>query len=376
MSTPWVVVGGGLAGLSTAWNLARDGEEVVVLEERKPGHPGGSSHGRARMTRSTYGSALYVELVAEALAQDWPALQAYADRPLITPTPAVFFGPPAGLFGAFSAATLGTELPGLTAVDAAEATARWPELRIESTDGVILDQTAGVISAAGALDALRRACAASGVSLRVSAGVRSIEGRADGVRLGAVSGDLIADRVVIAAGAFTGELLPELSGVIRPLRQVVGYAAPGAPEAPPVNWARLDEGLTYGLPPHEGDGAKMAGHRLQGPPDDPRGAGPTTPDHRAQLTSTLGHALRDVPELTRMETCLYGVTPTEDPVVGPLARDPRVTVCAGLSGHGFKLGPLLGRIAARVAQGRPTGVSAFDVARSRFAAERPGWPAP
>ena len=177
----FAVVGGGLVGLATAWHIARMGGQVVVLESQSPGHGGGSSHGRARMTRSTYGSRLYVELVAEAHARDWPELSEAAGEPLIRWVDAVFFGPHGGLFRTFEEATLSTGVSGLESLSVDAARERFPQLSVGDQDGVLLDHTAGVISADRSIRGLRTALEVAGV---------------DRTRVDAVDGDPLIDEGV------------------------------------------------------------------------------------------------------------------------------------------------------------------------------------
>lgn|GEM_PF-6287364 len=369
--TVWdvAVIGGGAAGLSAGWHLALAGQRVVVLEADKPGSLAGSSHGRARMTRSTYGSRLYVELVAEALGHDWPQLQAHAEHALLHPWPAVFFGPRGGLFDAFCEATMAAGCDGLSELTVADAQARFPMLRIEAGDGVVLDETAGVLSADHTLRALQSALEEAGGVLQTGARVVSVE-HVEHSRIAILGREapILARHVVVAAGAYTPALVPEVGGIIRPLRQVVGFAGEGELSGCP-NWARLDRGgLAYGLPPHGGDGAKMARHRLTGPADELGPQPLVSAQQRAQLLSDVAPALTRLPALQRVETCLYAATASEDPVLSQL-RGGRVTVLAGLSGHGFKLAPLLGRIAADVVLGRPS-VPVFEAQRARFGVSR------
>lgn len=366
-----VVIGGGLVGLAAAWHLARRGvTDVLVLEAAEPGHTGGSSHGRARMTRSTYGSRLYVELVREALSQDWPELAENAGESLVRPLPAVFFGPRGGLFDTFRLATRRASRSGMCDLSAGDARERFPMLAIGERDGVLLDETAGVISADRTLLALRRLCDQSGVTLRTHAWVQGIDRTPGHLLVRLQDGAVATKKVLVAAGAGSPSLVPELSGLITPLRQVVGYSSAPALASVP-NWARLDVGLVYGLPPHGGDGAKMANHRLRGPPDDVRNLAPVRDQDERELREALTPALRSVPAFDRLETCLYAATASEDPVITRLPAEARITVAAGLSGHGFKLGPLLGRIAAQIALGEPTHVRSFDAESSRFGLRRP-----
>ena len=61
-----VVVGGGVMGAAAAWQLARRGRQVVLLERFGRGHVRGASHGASRIYRNTYARAEYLDLVQEA----------------------------------------------------------------------------------------------------------------------------------------------------------------------------------------------------------------------------------------------------------------------------------------------------------------------
>ena len=64
-----VVVGGGAMGSATAWQLARRGADVILLEQFGPGHTRGSSHGSSRIVRLSYADPFYVDLAAAAYEQ-------------------------------------------------------------------------------------------------------------------------------------------------------------------------------------------------------------------------------------------------------------------------------------------------------------------
>src|SRR5207245_1207741 len=78
------VVGAGIMGAATAYALARDGVDVLVLEQFRVGHARGSSHGRTRIVRLAYPQAKWVRLAAEAM-QGWRELEAETGERLIDP---------------------------------------------------------------------------------------------------------------------------------------------------------------------------------------------------------------------------------------------------------------------------------------------------
>src|ERR671939_1253848 len=87
-----VVVGAGIAGLATAWALARSGCDVLVLEQFEVGHARGSSHGHARIFRLVYDDPRYVRLAQRALPL-WRELERETGRQVLRTTGSVDLGP-------------------------------------------------------------------------------------------------------------------------------------------------------------------------------------------------------------------------------------------------------------------------------------------
>ncbi|KGM01034.1 FAD-dependent oxidoreductase, partial [Cellulomonas cellasea] len=124
-----VVVGGGVMGAAAAWQLARRGREVVLVERFEPGHARGASHGTSRIYRTTYAAAEYLDLAREALGL-WRELEDEAGVPgeVLTLTGGVSQGGPE--LRAVADAFTARGVPHAW-VPAAEAAERWPGLRFE-----------------------------------------------------------------------------------------------------------------------------------------------------------------------------------------------------------------------------------------------------
>ena len=91
-ASDFVVVGAGLAGAATAWQLAARGHQVTILERNVPASHDGSSHGSARIFRYADPDPVYTRAVVESKGL-WDGLSAACGTPLITPFGAVDYGP-------------------------------------------------------------------------------------------------------------------------------------------------------------------------------------------------------------------------------------------------------------------------------------------
>ncbi|OGL59595.1 MAG: hypothetical protein A3I72_03640 [Candidatus Tectomicrobia bacterium RIFCSPLOWO2_02_FULL_70_19] len=87
-----LVIGRGLNGPASLYHLLR------------PGHDRRSSHGQARITRSTYVSPLYVRLMQVLHAEEWPRLERDAGERLVHPSLGCFFGLPGKMIRTYAAA--------------------------------------------------------------------------------------------------------------------------------------------------------------------------------------------------------------------------------------------------------------------------------
>ena len=367
----------GVNGLASLYHLLRLGcRRAALIERFSLGHERGSSHGYSRVTRSAYIHAGYVRLVQAALREEWPRLECEAGMRLIHHTPGCFFGPAGGKWEQYARAA--TEA-GLDAevLDPAEARRRFPLFRFEGAAGVLEDRTAGLVAARDTMSALVRLCRERGGSFLEQTRVISIEPGPELIRVVTERGEVTAQRLVVAAGPWASELLPTLKPQLKIARQTVGYfRLSGDQEQYGVGrfpvWGDLGEesegGVFYGLPQFGREGIKIARHITVGVGDDPELVPGEPPEGEIdRLRSYLEEQFTpSVERLVGWETCLYTNRATEDFIIDLHPDDPRIAVAAGFSGHGFKFGPLTGRLLAELAMEGKTTVAEFEAMRGEF----------
>jgi len=343
-SAEFVVIGGGISGLSTAWALTKRGREVTVLDQAPIGHSHGGSHGLCRIFRLGYDDPAYVTLAEQARLL-WSELEDACGERLLFPTPQLTFGPQMPEVRAAMRAA-GAPCDVLTA---AEATARYPGVRVDGE--VLLEPTSAVIAADRALASLARlACRAAEVRTGIRATALADDGRK--VRVSTSAGDVETGRVIVCGGPWTSGLLAT-AGITVPgsaTLEQVAYLAPASgivpPSAMPI-FVRFGGEIPYGLPVPGTQRYKVGIHH-GGPLIDP--------DHQddaadPRLVRRIEQVAREFvpgfdPSPVALERCVYDNSPDSDFIVD---RTGNVVIGAGTSGHGFKFGLLLGEWLASLA---------------------------
>lgn len=371
-----LIIGAGINGLSTCYHLSRQGSRNIGLIERFAlAHDRGSSHGQSRITRSAYVNEHYVRLMQIAHNESWPQIERDSGKQLIYPASGCFFGPPGGKYEHYAKAAIsvGADVEPLTPP---EARKRFPLFRFENAAGVLHDRTAGLVAAAQTVQSLIHLIREQNVDIRENTTVQNIDLTRDPICIQTSTGDLETERLIVTAGPWASRLLPVLNTRVAVARQTVGYfqlAGPTEqfqPGAFPVWGYLLGEGdlAYYGLPQFGRDGIKLAKHIVTGVDDDPDDVPSQTPEETIDDLCVFLHE-QFVPPVERFinwETCLYTNTVTEDFILDTHPDNPNVTIGAGFSGHGFKFGPLTGRILSELSQNGKTSIPEFEKARHLF----------
>jgi monomeric sarcosine oxidase len=356
-----IVVGAGVFGAWTAFHLRRAGQRVLLLDASGPAHARASSGGESRMTRTIYGADdVYTRMAWESL-EDWRWLSSRAGLPVFHAVGVLmFFGrrEPFVEQSLEAHRRLGLRLDVL---DGKELQRRYPQVAWDGIELGLFEPDLGALMARRAVQTLVREFVAAGGEYRLAA----VAPPGDGATLDALrTGDgqtLRAQRYVFACGPWLPRMFPALLGNrIFPTRQEVFFFAPEAgddrflPERLP-GWADFNGGdIYYGFPDLESRGFKIA-HDAHGPRFDPD-SGDRRPSE-AGLADVRAFLARRFPVLASRPMVESRVCQYENSSNGDLLidRHPQwgntVLVGAG-SGHGFKHGPAVGRLAADLLTGR------------------------
>ncbi len=418
-STDVVVIGGGVIGVMTAWFLAKRGVKVVLCEKgRVAGEQSSRNWGWVRQQGR---DPAELPIMIESLSI-WKRLEAEAGADLGFRQTGVLY-----------AANGQKDMAEFEAWMVHATAHRLDTRLLGRADiAALLPNAAGWVGGLWtasdaraepwiAVPRLARAAAGAGVTIVEDCAVRALDiaaGRVAGVVT--EKGRVAADRVVLAGGAWSA-LLARAHGVILPQLSVRATVAATVPMAEVFSGAaadshfavrrRLDGGYT--LAPghfHEffiGPDAfrhlrafwpqirkDISGTRFL--PAAPRHYpdGWATPRHwpadgespfermrildprpnRAEIERLRNRFAAAFPALGRPEIAtawagMIDTMPDVVPVIDHAAALPGLTIATGLSGHGFGIGPGMGRVVADLVEGRAPG---HDLSRFRLARFRDG----
>ena len=370
-----LVIGGGINGLSALYHLQRLGaKRPGLVEQFSIGHDRGSSHGAARITRSAYGEPEYVRLMQWVHAEEWPRLERDAGRRLLHPNRGLFIGPPCEYFNKYIQAVR-REGVDVEAITPGEARGLYPQFTFENVETVLLDNTSAIVSAAETIESLATFSRKNEGTLLENTVVNEIDPHTDPIAVKTSAGTLKAERLVVAPGAWARNLLPFLTPRLTVARQTVGYFTPPGslddyqPGRFPV-WMYMGEenDVFYGMPEFGRSGVKAARHVRYGVDDDPDAPPDSIQQDRIDDIGRFMAGFFTSPgwTLAGAEHCLYTVSPNEDFIIDLHPDNPRIAFGAGFSGHGFKFGPLTGRLLAELAWEGKLSIPEAETARRLF----------
>ncbi|MQG62788.1 MAG: N-methyl-L-tryptophan oxidase [SAR202 cluster bacterium] len=356
-----IVIGVGGMGSAAVYHLARRGLQVLGLEKHAIPHEMGSSHGYSRMIRYTLQEhPSYVPLVRRSY-ELWHEMEETAGEELMVTTGSIRAGAPNSPF--FLNAQEACDLHSIPyeILTASEVNKRFPGYRFPEEISSVYQADGGFLLPERCILTHVQAAERAGADVHSQETVLDWGVRGDGVQVRTDRDTYTAGRLVVTAGPWAANLVPELAAYAVPERQVMGWFQPKRPElyaaeAFPVFGVFTEEGRYYGFPSHAVPGFKIgrAHHLLQKVDPDAidREVHPEDEDILRQVVNRYFPLAAG--KLLDGKTCMYTNTPDEHFMIGTLDGQPQVSVAAGFSGHGFKFASVIGEIMADLAQSGAT----------------------
>jgi sarcosine oxidase len=369
-----VVLGLGAMGSAALFQLAARGADVLGIDQFRPPHEFGSSHGETRVTRLGVAEGTALAPLVKRSHEIWKELEGRTGESLFGQVGFLAISSEPSQPGAadYVERTLAVARRSGTRhelIAPEEARRRYPWLNVADGDRVYFEPEGGYLRPERCVAAQLRLAAAAGARLVLDTRVEAIVPHAGHVEIRTGKGRILAGRVVVSAGAWAGRLLgPQVSGLLRPTREILHWYAlePSAPagwgEAPVYIWSYghgVEEGF-YGFPAFDGSVKLAHGEKTRSVDPDAFDRSSEEEESRDFYARSIAGRLKGLRvDQSRRKTCLYTVSPDNGFIIDQWPQCERVLVVSPCSGHGFKHSAAIGEA---VSQRLLDGASRIDLA--------------
>jgi glycine/D-amino acid oxidase-like deaminating enzyme len=351
------VIGAGAFGGWTALYLLRSGARVTLLDAWGPGNSRASSGGETRVMRCAYGpNQPYTKLAARALDL-WKQHQAQWKRKFFFPIGVLWMVGKDDTFERGSIPSLQDARIPFEQLEVSEVARRWPQINFEGVEWAIYESPSGYLLARAATQAVVDQFVVEGGEYRLATvAEQDLEsGQWKALPLSDES-IVIADRYVFACGPWLGKVFPRTVGphFISTKQEVFFFGTPAGDtrfnESNVPVWGDHGDHFMYGIPGNQGRGFKI-GDDTRGPEFDPTsGQRLVSQEGLAAARRCIEYRLPGMKNAPLLETrvCQYENTSDHNFIIDRHPGNANVWIVGGGSGHGFKHGPALGEMVARL----------------------------
>jgi sarcosine oxidase len=358
-----IVVGLGAMGSAACFQLVARGASVIGIDQYVPPHALGSTHGDTRITRLAIGEGReYVPLVRRS-HELWREIERESGTRLLTESGIVILAHPSSPFLRETRAAAREYQIEHEDLRSDAIRARLPMFAVDEETEAYYEATAGYVRPEPAVAAQLTVARRKGARLQLAERVQQWSASASGVSVTTTADTYRADRLLICAGAWIGELFPDGRDIFAIYRQLLywfpireGY--PQLRDMPAFVWefGGVRGGLVhldgfYGFPALDGPGGgvKVASESYERTAEPDGRQHPATPLEIARM-----HERRIAPylpwlgpEAIRTVSCLYTSTWGSRFVIDRHPEHETVLIVSACSGHGFKHSPAIGEAVAQ-----------------------------
>ena len=370
MSYDVAVIGAGVFGAWSAYQLSLAGSSVLLLDAYGPGNSRASSGGESRIVRLGYGPDEIYSRSSQRSFTLWQQLFGKTDQQLFQKTGVLWLASEHDPYCEATLATLQRINANIERLNQDEVARRFPQLEPGPTTWGILEPDSGVLLARRAVQAVAAQAKLNGVDYleEAIAPPEATQGKLGSIKT--LSGkEIAAGQFVFACGPWLPKLFPELlRELIHVTRQeVIFFGVPPGDNSfsrgvMPA-WIDFND-LVYALPNLDGRGFKVAidAHGEEFDPDS--GERVVSVSGLKAVRDYLAKRVARMAGAPVMETrvCQYENTSNGDFLIDRHPAIENVWIVGGGSGHGFKHGPVVGEYVARMIMGEGVEEKRFTLA--------------
>jgi D-arginine dehydrogenase len=370
----FLVIGGGIAGLSAAARLARHGKTIVLEAEQALGYH--SSGRSATFSHYGIGRGTVRGLTAWSRGFFTDPPQGFADAPLARPAPALFVATEEMREALGSLAEeMGHFTDTIRSVDTAEMLELFPPLRIgpEAVVAGVVDTGGLRLDSDALLQAYAREVRSTGGEVLTGRPIARVDASGDGWRVAAETGESWSAPVVVNAAGAWADRVAALAGMrplgLQPLRRTIIVLDP--PTGSDVRgWPFVKSAVDdfYILP----EGGRLMASPVDEVADEPCDARPEEYDVALAAWKVEQYTTLSVARIAHRWAGLRTFTADRVPAAGFAPDASGFFWLAGQGGYGLQTAPAMAAAAETLATGAPwpAGLAELGVTPENIGPER------
>ena len=343
-----IVIGIGGIGSAASYFASQKNWSVLGIEQFSPAHNLGSSHGQSRIIRQAYFEhPSYVPLVLRAY-QAWANIEQESENQLFYRTGLLQVGwPDNEVIQGVQTSAEQHNLP-VENLSAADCAKRFPQFTMPDDQIGVFESTAGYLLVEECVKSMIELAAKQGAQFLFEQKVDSVEFKNDQFIVQVGEKKFIGDRLVISAGAWANTLLNDLGiplQVIAKHQHWFQFENESLFENSPVYLFETDQGYFYGFPKIGNRGFKVAEHTSGSTVSNPHQLDRSLCETDLKRVSDFVNQRLRANHAVHCEhsLCMYTMSVDEHFVIDRHPEIPKLVFACGMSGHGFKFTPVVGR---------------------------------
>jgi sarcosine oxidase len=367
------IIGIGTMGSMAAWQLARMGVSVIGFEQFGIGHDRSGAGGESRLFRTAYKEgAEYVPLLLQS-KELWRQLEQETQTQLLTLNGGLTIGHPdddviKNVQQSINEFELEHDI-----LDYQQAATRYPQHLLLKEEVMILDKNAGYIRPELAVVSAASRAKELGANILSYTGVESIEQVGDKIRLTARGKQYKVEKLLITAGPWLSKLVPAFRSFVTakkiiltwfPATDIRRFHADQFPV-----FTRTTKGIRFfGAPTLENSMVKVGVSNAVSLLEDADNLDRTVglDEMKESLSIVKKYFLGLKAEPVRASAYMDAYTTDDHSIIGSIPNLANTYVLGGFSGHGFKMAPALGKLAANILLDQPSTFQIDQLNPNRF----------